>query len=457
MTRPSTSHISMNFSREAMIFIVVLVVLGALTFLGSHDNNNRKTDTMNLPQTAELKVVSSNPVSSPVVSVVSTVVPVKGTKTPVATGVVAETGTKVEIGTPENNTGVERNTAQELGSQLKKAKTTVKEAAIGAALGVQLKNAKSTVKEALRGEYTEGETLAAIDKKGRGRLHTKVGGTDPRAMIMPITPRDSFVYEYSSDMPFNTIEADRRPATRPYPTEPTDMSLAQSTFGLRHNVYVPKHRTFSVDPGWNGFDQYEPPVDVIKEHEMADDSGSTSSSFEVGAGGPGGGELTNGIGKEDWNKKSANWASVKDKLLGNVKNITALFDRLFSEELFPDAVVDVQTNGQVYLRDGKEGKCIRIDRYYEYVQSSIIMQLSLGTVTPLPWAKSVELGFDAIEKAKAPLRSGILCDCGKGEGSYIISPSGEIKTSEGKEISVVIPWPKDNSVLLTHSMRFKKH
>ena len=448
----NTSHISMNFSREAMIFIIILVVLAAMTYLGSNDNQKRNKDE-DIPQSTAL-------IPSPVVPIVSQTMqpivnqPGNQTSAPVVAGVVAETGTKVEIGT-ENNHGVEHNTAQELGSQLKKAKTIVKEAAIGSDLNAQLKRAKSTVKEALRGEYTEGETLARVDNHGRGKLRLRVGGTDPRAMIMPITPRDSFVYTYNNDLPFKTIEADTRPVSRPYPIEP-DTSLARSTFGLRHNVYVPKHRAFSVDPGWNGFDQYELPMNIIKENEMADDLGSTSSSFEVGAGGPGGGELTNGIGKEDWNKKSANWASVKDKLLGNVKNIVALFDRLFSEELFPDAVVDVQPNGQVYLRDGKEGKCIRIDRYYEYVQSSIILQLSLGKVNPLPWAKSAELGFDAIEKAKTPLRSGILCDCGKGEGSYNITPSGEIKTNEGKEISVVIPWPKDNSILLSHSMRFKK-
>lgn len=466
------SNVVLKFNHETMVFVVVLAVLASLTYMGSRDKSRRDTlsnaDSLSIstPVVAAPKVVSS-------ITNDTTVAPSSSSSAAPASVVVNEpspvnTGVKFEIGEPTaSETATEKNTATDLNQQLKRAKTTVKEAAIGTDLNAELKRAKTVVKEGLRGEYPDALNLN-INRKGFGRVQNRVGGLDPMPVIMPIIPRDTFSFSYDSNLVLGTVEVDTRPASvHLYAAGRTYQELARDAevdtkirgnFGLLNNVYIPKRRTFTVDPGWDGFDEYQPPS-VSKmgaELAMADDSGSTASNFEVGGGGAGGGALTNGLGKEAWDKQGVDWNAVKDKLLVTVKNIMSLFDRLFAEEIFPDAVVDVQPNGQVFIRDGKEGKCIRVERWYEYVQSSVIAQLALGQIGPLPWAKSVELGFDAIEKAKQPLRAGILCDCGKGEGSYVIAASGEVKTAEGKEITVTIPWPKTQSVLLVHPMRIKK-
>jgi hypothetical protein len=261
------------------------------------------------------------------------------------------------------------------------------------------------------------------------------------------------------------VEADTRPgATGPrhlyhggrvlaeVVAEHEQLALLNARRGLVGRVDVPAERKWSGDPGWNGFADWAP-----AERAMADDAANTGSNdFKANGGGANDGRLASGIGQEQWDKQDVNWDAVKDKLLATVKNICGLFDRLFSEELFPDAVVDLQKDGTAFIRDGKEGKCIRVDRYFEYVQSSVVAQLALGKVGPLPWARSVELGFDAIEKAKLPLRSALVADCGKGAGAFVISPSGEVKSADGKAISVTLPWPKDQSTLYDHPMRFKK-
>ncbi len=464
------SNVVLKFNHETMVFVVVLAVLASLTYMGSRDKSRRdtlsNTDSLSTPVLAAAPIAVSSSTDDTTVAPVSTSAPASvavNEPSPLTTGM------KFEIGEPtDSETATEKNTATDLDQQLKRAKTTVKEAAIGTDLNAELKRAKTAVKEGLRGEYPD-ELSLNINSKGFGRVKNRIGGLDPTPMILPIIPRETFSFSYDKDLVLGTAEADTRPSsTRLYAAGRTYQELARDAeidtkirgnFGLLNNVYVPKRRAFTVDPGWNGFDGYQPPSTgkVAVEHAMADDSGSTASNFEVGAGGAGGGALTNGLGKEAWDKQGADWDAVKDKLLVTVKNITSLFDRLFAEEMFPDAVVDVQPNGQVFIRDGKEGKCIRVDRWYSYVQSSVIAQLSLGQVGPLPWAKSAELGFDAIEKAKQPLRAGILCECGKGEGSYVIAASGEVKTAEGKEITVTIPWPKTQSILLVHPMRIKKN
>ena len=377
------SNVVLKFNRETMVFVVVLAVLASLTYMGSRDRSRRDTlsNEDSLPNSTP--IVSAPQVSSTTDD--TTVAPVSTSVSPASVAVnepsPVSTGTKFEIGEPTaSELGVEKNTAADLNQQLKRAKTTVKEAAIGTDLNAELKRAKTLVKEGLRGEYPDTLNLH-ISNKGFGRVQNRVGGLDPSPMILPIMPRETFSFSYDNDLVLGTVEADTRPVSvRLYAAGRTYQELARDAekdtkirgnFGLLNSVYVPKRRTFTVDPGWNGFDGYQPPSagnkEIAMEFAMADDSGHTASNFEVGAGGAGGGALTNGLGKEAWDKQGADWDAVKDKLLVTVKNIVSLFDRLFAEEIFPDAVVDVQPNGQVFIRDGKEGKCIRVDRWYFYI------------------------------------------------------------------------------------------
>ncbi len=191
-------------------------------------------------------------------------------------------------------------------------------------------------------------------------------------------------------------------------------------------------------------------------------SNNPSAPNNQQGGGGGIGMMTNStgqpggaIGGDQWDKSDADWAQIKVKVRGSVKKILALFDRLFSEELFPDAVVDVQNNGIMFVRDGKEGKCILLARYYEYVGASIKATLGLGKTGPLTWAKNVDLSFDKIEKNKPALRQALVQDCAA-SGGYILSQDGTIKTNDGKKIQINVPWPKDQTILVAHPLRLGK-
>jgi hypothetical protein len=144
------------------------------------------------------------------------------------------------------------------------------------------------------------------------------------------------------------------------------------------------------------------------------------------------------------------------KVRGSVAKMLQLFDRVFSEELFPDAVADIQDNGSLFVRDGKEGRCIMLGRYYEYVQNSIVTQLGLGKPDPMTWAKDVGLRFEDIEGNKVPLRAALTEPCEETRG-YIVSDDGTIRSATGQKISIVIPWPQDQTTLITHPLKLGKH
>jgi hypothetical protein len=143
---------------------------------------------------------------------------------------------------------------------------------------------------------------------------------------------------------------------------------------------------------------------------------------------------------------------VKDKVRASVLKITKLFDRLFSEEVFPDAVIDVQDDGKLFIRDGKGGRCILLARYYEYVQSSIQATLGLGRTGPLTWAKDIDLNFESIEKNKIPLRAALTEDCAQTSG-YTLGSDGSVQTTDGKPIEIDIPWDKDQTILVNHLLK----
>lgn len=142
---------------------------------------------------------------------------------------------------------------------------------------------------------------------------------------------------------------------------------------------------------------------------------------------------------------------MKTRVRANVVKVVKLFDRLFSEEIFPDAVVDASDDGTMRVRDGKQGKCILLGRYYEYVQNSIKVTLGLGKASPMTWAKNIDLNFGAIQSNIVQLRNALTEDCDKAS-AFILSQDGTIKTHSGQEVKVVVPWPKDQTTLVSHPM-----
>lgn len=192
-------------------------------------------------------------------------------------------------------------------------------------------------------------------------------------------------------------------------------------------------------------------------------SGGSGGGGAAGAGAGGGAHgpamgMTNGsiggaIGQDQWEKKDADWNKIKTKVRASVLRILKLFDRFFQEELFPEAVVDVQDDGSIYVRDGKEGMCISLPRFYEYVGSSVNATLGLGKAATLPWGKDIDLNFEAIEKNRAPLRAALADQCEPSSG-YNVSADGSMRAKDGKKVQVVTMWPQDQTVLYTHPMKF---
>lgn len=448
--------------RDILVFLTVVAVLGAMTILGTRPPvfNSTIDDNLYAKNSAAPLQATGAPVLTTVAATVAATTAATTTVTaaPSSAAAVVESGTKFEIG--EHLTAKrtsERSSAKELVEQAKKARNTVTENAMGAALAEQGRKAKQALdgKENLRGEYPD-VLEQRMTPSGFGTLIVPVGREDPPMIATTMHVEDT-VYAKDRDMLMKNPGADARQSTlayskgRSYAKVQEDYAndmIVKNRLGFSNHVYTPKLRSWSGDVGWNGFYGWK-----STENAMASDLGDTSHSFANE--GPNGGQLTNGIGKEDWQRQGTDWANVKSKLLVTVRNICGLFDRLFAEELFPDAIVDPQNNGQVYIRDGKEGRCIRVDRYFEYVQSSIISQLSLGKVEPLPWARSVQLGFDAIESAKGPLKSALISECGRPDSSFILGVSGRLATAKGKDVSVILPWPKDQTVLYVHPMHMK--
>jgi hypothetical protein len=146
---------------------------------------------------------------------------------------------------------------------------------------------------------------------------------------------------------------------------------------------------------------------------------------------------------------------ARTNVRASVKKIIKLFDRLIGEEIFPHMVIDTREDGTIFFRDGKEGPCIRMDRYYEYVQASVKSSLQLGDVGQLVWGRSLSLGFENIEENKFKLREALRARKCTPAQAYILRRDMELRTSDGRPIRVVIPWPKDQSTLISHSMTLR--
>ena len=391
--------------------------------------------------------------------------------------------------------GSELSTADKLDEESKKLKKAIAESSVAEELKQKSKRVKNQVESAhaapmtrnsnmehIADEYPEKTPSINIDRQGYGHSRAPLMRQPPRAAFNYPDSKLTIKYKSSNTLS-KTNEADTRGGSQSVPVQlklghpPSNwdkthlyeggrtyaqvvdandqIQKQRDNAGFSTDVYKPVKISFRDDPGYNGYWDYEAPAsgrDIV-EKAVADTGTATSHSFKPQKNG----RLKSGIGSEEWQKQKTNWDEVKGKVLTTTQNIVKLFDRLFAEELFADAVIDKKPNGQVFIRDGKEGKCIRVDRYYEYVETAIKAQLSLEKVGPLSWAKSVELSFDSIEKNKEPLRSALLEKCGKsGKSGFLISSSGEVKTAEGDAISITLPWPKDRSTLLDHPMKFKK-
>ena len=352
---------------------------------------------------------------------------------------------------------MENNTADLINDAAKKVKKDLKENAIADELQDKSKLVKSAMKESENGipyhanvggaptsdpfdvfssPEAKIQTQPNIDSTGFG--HSKYTAGNVRQFNSKSYPTDGRVFFYDkaplgpglAAHHYNENQADGSPHTyQEVVKQNQEIQLQRNTKGFGTNSYntlgtrvrYPNHdflpgsepNFFKMQAGSN-----------TAEREIANEMGSTGHSWEqrtLKSGlkstspaaadtplGQGSGAFTRGDDKSNISgKKDADWAKKKVKVRGSVMKIVKLFDRLFSEELFPDAVVDVQDDGKLFVRDGKEGRCILLARYYEYVENTIKATLGLGRAAPLTWAKSIELNFESIEKNKIPLRGAL--------------------------------------------------
>lgn len=377
------------------------------------------------------------------------------------------------------NSKREYSTISKLNNEVNKVKNVINENQVGSDILNEVNKIKNSISENITGELPPGtdKYQLYIGKNGIGQMKAPYSDDSTRNIPRYSDNIETTKYQTSS-MISKTEEANINSGSLALPLslkvgstpkniesrhiynngmkyadvveENNKIQLQRNRMGFKDSTYVAEMRSFNNNPGYNGYFDLDSNGGYRVEKAQANDLGSTSHSFET----PGGQTM---VGQNDWNKKGTNWEQVRGEVLSTVKNICRLFDRLFTEEIFPDAVIDKQDNGQVYIRDRKEGKCIRVDRYYEYVTQSIIGQLSLGRVIPLPWGRSIEPNFNAIDKNKDKLRDALTKECSNDKNSlYIVSSTGEVKSHDGKSISVNLPWPKDGNTLYNHPMVYKK-
>jgi len=371
------------------------------------------------------------------------------------------------------NYGRERSVVDDLSIQSKKLSDVVKENAVADDLKDELRKVRDTVTTK---ENVTGEEVRHVSKKVNNIVEIKPNGVSSMRVFPSLeTPKnivsearssgDRYVYQPVKSK-LKSVEGDTRPGTPG--VEPSrrlglgyyssyaragdqkDKSVVAGEKKGFKDVVAPAMRTFSSNPGYSGYWDWDQGKGV--EKAVANEMGSTGHTFD-----PAKSNLQSGIGKEDWVQRKKNWDQIKGQVLTTVQRICDLFDRLFTEELFPEAVIERHGDtDKIFVRSRPEGMCVRIDRYYEYVQASIMAELSLGKVGPMPWGKSLEMGFGAIQKNSIKLKKLLLEDCKKsGKTTFIVSPSGELKTADGESIKITLPWPRDRSTLYNHAMMLK--
>lgn len=183
------------------------------------------------------------------------------------------------------------------------------------------------------------------------------------------------------------------------------------------------------------------------EAARATDLGVTDHKWADGSG------LTSGVEPNAWDRPDKNWDEAKEKIEMRVRKIAKLFDKMFKKELFPDAVLVQTSNGVYQARNGSQGSCLSLERFYQYVEGCITTTLGLGKVEPLSWGPDIDLTFESIDKARIQLREALQVPCDKAGPGYTLAPDKTVKVNGAQAVALNIPWPKDKTVLVNHLMK----
>lgn len=319
------------------------------------------------------------------------------------------------------------------------------------------------------------QTKPNIDYTGFGHTKYTTGNVKQYDRVFYPTDGDIFVYHrapINDDSSHDKRYGDNESTLVPYATRVEQNKQIQARRNKEGFSLAPYTSPISMKRRYpnNDFLPNDRPnffntEHVVGEREIGQELGITGHTFDDGKGNiksgigntkPAHPNMPIGQGSGAFNRGEsgqANMRAIKAKVKTSVQKIIKLFDRLFSEELFPDAVVDVQGDGNIiFVRDGNGGRCISLARYYEYVQSSIRVTIGLGHASPLSWAKNIDLNFESIEKNKIPLRAALTESC-NAAGGYTLNSDKSLKTEDGKTIEIIVPWDKDQSILVNHVLK----
>lgn len=185
------------------------------------------------------------------------------------------------------------------------------------------------------------------------------------------------------------------------------------------------------------------------ERAIVEERGTTDHSFSSSN------NLEDGITGETWEGKRQDWNKSKDETKEALMKISDMFDSLLNDTIFTDLKRMEVGDGWFKVKSGAD--CISIERYYEWVASSIAAQMGTDPVYSLDWAKgsNIKLGFEFIDQSVPDLRQGLRFPCDMAP-SYKIREDGVYISSQTKEeLAYSVIWPKDNSVLYVHRAKKK--
>jgi hypothetical protein len=188
---------------------------------------------------------------------------------------------------------------------------------------------------------------------------------------------------------------------------------------------------------------------ISRERAGAQDEGE-GSVFEDWSGG----HSVSSIEEGTWTE-SKDWAPRRAEAAAAMGKILALFDDMATSEVFAGARVEPTENGR-FRALSSDGRCVRLERYYEFVQATLAAQMGDRTARLPAWADGlpVAVGLDKLEASLPGLRAACLGDCGP-ETEYTLATDGTVMRGS-LAISATVRWPVDGSVLVEHKMKLRQ-
>jgi hypothetical protein len=181
------------------------------------------------------------------------------------------------------------------------------------------------------------------------------------------------------------------------------------------------------------------------------DQGEGEGSYFEGWGG--GHSIKSGIESSTWSE-GKNWTAKKNEVREPMQKVCELFDDMFNAQVAPGASTERVNATDFVVRSN--GACVDPARYYEFVGATMAAQMGAQNVSLPAWAQNAEitLGLENLKASVPGLRSGITVDCASAP-TYKLGADGSLLRSSGQPVSFDVPWPADNSILITHVMKLK--